>query len=550
MTPLISVVTGSFNRLDMLKNLCYSVRRQIPDGIGYEIIVVDGNSEDGTQAWCEGEPDITLIRHDGLHGAIKAFCDGAKAATGKYVCLANDDVKIEGYSLIRAAAYLEEHPDCGAVAFAENRVAPGYTADLHVQTISAYRNGVPTSVPYMQVGLIRRWLGDLANWWSMGDPLEHTYGGDSHLSAWLWEHGYTVDEVEHCWIDDQVAPDGLREHNYRVEQERGSAFYRTYANGVHIASKPKPENLDIPALRVLAATLYEPGFGKYKRGLLEAFGRVGLAAEVDFVASGGADKLIRVAEAWQPHLIWAQMVDPVLMSYLRQSCPSAVIVVWHGDVYRDGNIMKGMLQQAAYIDLMLVVNASAIADFEAHDILAAFWQIGWEPVDPLPTERSHDILFMANAYSESRRQLGAFLRGLPYNVGIYGQGWRPASDGLTLYNFARGAALYERCKIAIGDSQYTKDAAFVSNRFVEALAHGAFLLHQYVPELEQWTGFVDGIHYVSWTDTDDLARLIEYYMTHEDERKQIAAAGRKFVRENYSFDCQVEKLLELIRGIA
>ena len=53
---------------------------------------------------------------------------------------------------------------------------------------------------------------------------------------------------------------------------------------------------------------------------------------------------------------------------------------------------------------------------------------------------------------------------------------------------------------------------YVSNRIFEALAAGAFLLHQEVPGLDELLGLEDGVHYVAWTDFDDLHHKVQYWL--------------------------------------
>ena len=117
----------------------------------------------------------------------------------------------------------------------------------------------------------------------------------------------------------------------------------------------------------------------------------------------------------------------------------------------------------------------------------------------------------------------------------------PTASGVRLV----AAALYRRCKIAIGDNQYG-DKGFVSNRLFEALANGAFLLHQTIPGLEELTGLVDGVHYVSWGDYDDLRAQARTYLADDAARRRIAAAGEAFVRAHHSFDARVQELFTLI----
>lgn len=176
----LDIVTGTHNRIDLLRRMIESARRYLHFGLPYRFIVVDGGSTDGTLQWCQAQPDVMLIEHGGLRGAIRAFTDGALAATADYVMLVNDDIEIIDYSILAAIAYLDEHPTCGAVAFADDRPAQSKPAGYHVQTMTVLSvDGRHISVPYAQVGLYRRWLGDLCGWWGADDPtfVSHTYGG-------------------------------------------------------------------------------------------------------------------------------------------------------------------------------------------------------------------------------------------------------------------------------------------------------------------------------------------------------------------------------------
>ena len=117
--------------------------------------------------------------------------------------------------------------------------------------------------------------------------------------------------------------------------------------------------------------------------------------------------------------------------------------------------------------------------------------------------------------------------------------------------FRAGEAIYRACKIAISDT-FPGQRAFVSNRFFQATAAGAFLLQQHIPEFERYTGIVEGKHYVEWADLDDLTAKIAYWLDPERDarRKRIAKAGQRFVRKHFSFDALVTQLFdELLPGL-
>ena len=57
---MISLVSGTYNRLPLLKRMVASARQSAAD-LPLEIVLVDGGSTDGTIAWCKSQPDIVLI---------------------------------------------------------------------------------------------------------------------------------------------------------------------------------------------------------------------------------------------------------------------------------------------------------------------------------------------------------------------------------------------------------------------------------------------------------------------------------------------------------
>lgn len=556
----ISIVTGTFNRRESLARMVDSVRRNIPTGIPYEIVITDGGSTDSTQIWCKQQPDVRLIEHGALLGAIKAFDDGAKAATGDYVILANDDIEFPLGSIMPALVYLEDdrHLNVGAIAFMDNRPAPGYGDGFKVQMMQVQYGSAIKDVPYAQVGMFRRELGNRCDWWGSDDPAfaSHTYGGDNYLSARIYEHGYTIATIDACRITDHVHPDNLRERNYEIEQRNPGAYYKRFPTPPVFGSAGTPKSSPAERLRVLYLNLHEPGFGKYKRGLRNALQGAGLCWEWDYLNDPGS--LIDMVRQFQPHLLLAQMHSPndvplYRIAEARAECPGMVVANWNGDVYEDKLTSPEMLAYLKHIDLQLVVNADVLPVYQQHGIRAAYWQVGFEPVDyeRLPKVLAHDVVFLANCYSESRRELGQMLRSIDrVDVGLYGRGWQ-WGNGDSTYQFALSAALCKNAKICVGDNQYGK-RGFVSNRVFETLAAGGFLLHQTVPGLDELTGLQDGVHYVAWTDTDDLMSKVRYWLkpSNEARRQKIVETGRAFVQMHHSFQSRVKQLLtEIIPSV-
>ncbi len=97
---VVSIVIGSYNRLDYLKSTIETTRNDLV-GVAHEIIIVDGGSTDGTIDWLTKQKDIiSIIQHnrgEWLGKKIERkswgyFMNlGFRAASGKYICMLSDD---------------------------------------------------------------------------------------------------------------------------------------------------------------------------------------------------------------------------------------------------------------------------------------------------------------------------------------------------------------------------------------------------------------------------------------------------------------------------
>lgn len=79
-------------------------------------------------------------------------------------------------------------------------------------------------------------------------------------------------------------------------------------------------------------------------------------------------------------------------------------------------------------------------------------------------------------------------------------------------------------------------------RVFDILSAGGFLLTNDQPELSEL--FTPGRDLEVFRDYDEMADKAKYYLKHDRERLQIALNGHRRVREKYSYDLQVKRILE------
>lgn len=234
-TPLLSVVTGSYNRRGLLAQAIESIHS---NGLEkpYEIIVVDGGSDDGTLPWLIEQRDIiTIVQHN--RGTFRGkpierrswgyFMNlGFKAASGRYIAMISDDCVVLPGALSRALDQAESAEAAGrrvgGVAF-YFRNWPAET-DYYVQKTLG-------GMLMVNHGLfLRRALEDVG--WA-DETSYYFYKADGDLCLRLWQAGYEIIDcaqaiVEH-YVDEnepvRQSNNAVLDHDRQVYLDRWGATF-------------------------------------------------------------------------------------------------------------------------------------------------------------------------------------------------------------------------------------------------------------------------------------------------------------------------------------
>lgn len=84
----------------------------------------------------------------------------------------------------------------------------------------------------------------------------------------------------------------------------------------------------------------------------------------------------------------------------------------------------------------------------------------------------------------------------------------------------------------------------LSLRVWDVLGCGGFLLTNYQSELPEY--FEIGTDLETWSDLDELVQKTDYYLTHEEERRQIARNGYEKVRKLHTYKARITAMLRLL----
>lgn len=77
-------------------------------------------------------------------------------------------------------------------------------------------------------------------------------------------------------------------------------------------------------------------------------------------------------------------------------------------------------------------------------------------------------------------------------------------------------------------------------RVLDIMACGGFVLSNWQPEIAEY--FEEGVEIVTFDSLEDCLAKTAYYLSHEEERRQIAANGKRKVQEKFSYQIGLDRL--------
>ncbi|MBQ2886689.1 MAG: glycosyltransferase [Alphaproteobacteria bacterium] len=159
--------------------------------------------------------------------------------------------------------------------------------------------------------------------------------------------------------------------------------------------------------------------------------------------------------------------------------------------------------------------------------------------------KSFDILFVGRPGYERISALWAIESG--FDVALFGDGWQDKVDE----KYFKGSYIdnnelhkyYASAKIVLNDTRNDmKKAGFISNRVFDVTASGGFLISDYMPEIEKFYG--DSIP--MFKTKEELKHLIDYYLSHPNERKEKALKAQQITLSNFTNEVIAKKMIDTV----
>lgn len=261
------------------------------------------------------------------------------------------------------------------------------------------------------------------------------------------------------------------------------------------------------------------------------------------------DDLVRlVMEMKQkPDIVWfgkAERILPLTLNILRQALPDAIFVKWAADVRTEPAAHD--LGHNQYIDWFFgtfggeYLKKHLLPTMKGVASVIAFTDSSFYRKIDVDEKYKSDVLWTGRrGFGDNvlRNKIIDFLCSIEnFNVKIAGlKDWLGYPDYLYYINGA---------KIGIGANSFDR-TKYSSDRLGNYMSCGAFYLCHYFSGIDEI--FKRGYHLDWFQDLEEMEEKIDYYLKHEDERKQIAANGQEFVLKYFDTKPLVRNLLHIIK---
>ncbi len=269
------------------------------------------------------------------------------------------------------------------------------------------------------------------------------------------------------------------------------------------------------------------------------------------VKSDWKEKILKAQiKDFEPDIIYCQSLNAFNPNFLKKIKKYSKLLV--------GQIASSLpaKEYSPIYDLILTSFPHYVQRFRNSGINSEYFKIGFEQtiLEKLSiSQKKYDTVFVGGIsdFHSAGTKLLEFLseknkldiwgygtENLPTNSSIHknhhGSAW-----GIEMYNI-----LYNS-KIVINRHIDTAENNANNMRLYETTGVGTMLITDMKDNLGEL--FKIGEEIETYSNAEELSEKINYYLTHEDERKKIALAGQKRTLQNHTYKIRMQELVEILK---
>jgi hypothetical protein len=162
-----------------------------------------------------------------------------------------------------------------------------------------------------------------------------------------------------------------------------------------------------------------------------------------------------------------------------------------------------------------------------------------------PTTKKLDVIFVGSKGYHPEWPYRPKL--IDWLTGTYRRNFRHyGGDGIKALRGEDLNTLYAMTKVVVGDTLCPdfKYESYWSDRVYETLGRGGFIIHPYIKGMEKEFKDKEHLVFYEYNNFNQLKKLIDYYLEHEEEREAIRLAGHNLVKNNYTYKHRWQSILK------
>ena len=252
---------------------------------------------------------------------------------------------------------------------------------------------------------------------------------------------------------------------------------------------------------------------------------------------------------FRPSLLFHAILDDELTQETVRSVSSELgiptVAFFSDDHWRFDNFSRNAAKPYDWICTTSADAAERYRQAGFTNVIRSQWGANHFIFRPLACPYEHDVSFVGQPHGRRRAIIERLKeRGIP--VSLWGRGWENGRIGLNgmIRLFSASRINLNLSNASVSDPNARSEGAppllQIKGRDFEIPACGGFLLTQDNPELYEY--FEPGKEIAVYSEADDLADKIEYYLSHDAERERIRIAGHERFLRDHTMLARLEKI--------